>query len=83
MTKEQLLLFVQQAMEISVTSFDHTDIYGDHECEAMFGEALAMQPALRNKMQLISKCGIMLTTDKNPYRKVKHYDYNKEHIDSS
>ena len=32
MTKEQLLLFVQQAMEMGVNSFDHTDIYGDHEC---------------------------------------------------
>ena len=80
MTREQLLLFVQQAMDMGVTSFDHADIYGNHECEAMFGEALALQPALRNKMQLISKCGIMLTTDKNPDRKVKHYDYSKAHI---
>lgn len=80
MSKEELLSFTEKAMAMDVTSFDHADIYGNYECEAMFGEALALKPGLRKDMQLISKCGIMLTTDKNPDRKVKHYDYSKQHI---
>lgn len=83
LSKEQLLTLIEQSLELGVTSFDHADIYGNYECEALFGEALALKPVLRKEMQLISKCGIMLVTDKNPQRTVKHYDYSKPHIINS
>ncbi len=63
-----------------MTSFDHADIYGGYECEALFGKALAEAPELRDQMQLISKCDIMLTTDKHPERRVKYYDSSPAHI---
>ena len=83
LSKQQLLQLIEESIALGVTSFDHADIYGNYECEAIFGEALALKPALRKQMQLISKCGIMLVTDKNPQRTVKHYDYSKTHIINS
>lgn len=63
-----------------ITSFDHADIYGDYGCEALFGQALAADPSLRKQMQLISKCDILLLSDKHPSRRVKYYDTSAEYI---
>jgi len=77
---QDLLSFIREVMEAGVTTFDHADIYGHGECEALFGEALALQPGLRDGMQLITKCGIQLISEHFPGRKVKHYDYSYNHI---
>ena len=66
-----------------ITSFDHADIYGDYQCEAMFGKALAQNPQLRQQMQLISKCNIALTSNHFPNRRVKHYDTSAQYITNS
>lgn len=65
--------WIEQALELGITSFDHADIYGDYRAEALFGEALKAAPALRRRMQLVSKCGIRLRSADHPYR-VNHYD---------
>lgn len=65
--------WIEQALELGITSFDHADIYGDYRAEALFGEALKAAPALRGRMQLVSKCGIRLRSADRPYR-VNHYD---------
>lgn len=80
MSTQQLNAFVKEAIEMGITTYDHADIYGNHTCEAMFGNAVGMEHALREKMQLVSKCGIKLTTDKFPHRKVKYYDYSASYI---
>lgn len=80
MTDQQLLTYLKQSIEAGITTFDHADIYGDYECEAAFGKALQLDPALRSQMQLITKCGIKLKSSKFPDRKLKYYDYSKEYI---
>ncbi len=83
MTDQQLLNFAQEAVGLGISSFDHADIYGNHTCEAAFGRALKLSPAFRNQIELVTKCGIMLTTDKFPQRQVKHYNYSAAHIINS
>lgn len=83
LSKQELLKLVQQAIELGVTSFDHADIYGDYSCESLFGEALALHKGLRGDIQLITKCGIKLLSEKFPQREVKIYDYSADHIVSS
>ena len=78
--KKDLAVFLEKIMEIGVTSFDHADIYGDYSCEKIFGDALRIQPSLRKNMQIITKCGIKLLSDKYPERKLKIYDYSYSHI---
>ncbi|WP_416828358.1 aldo/keto reductase [Ectobacillus polymachus] len=83
MSKEEILSFTEQCIELGITTFDHADIYGDYTCEALFGEVLKSKPSLRDSMQLVTKCGIKLLSEKYPKRTVKHYDTSKEHIIAS
>lgn len=80
LSDDQLLKLIEQVLELGITSFDHADIYGNHTCEAYFGRALAVKPELREKMELISKCGIKMATDYNPELDIKIYDYSTEYI---
>jgi predicted oxidoreductase len=80
LTGNNLLDFIKQSMEAGINTFDHADIYGNYSCEELFGQAMAGQSALRTRMQLVSKCGIKLVSDKRPDHKVKTYDTSKAHI---
>jgi predicted oxidoreductase len=51
--------------------------------EALFGEALAMQPGLRAKLQLVSKCGIKLISPARPEHRIKSYDASPAHVRAS
>lgn len=77
---QQRLAWIEQCIERGVTTFDHADIYGNYGVEALFGEALALRPDLRKKIQLVSKCGIKLLSDQRPQHQIKSYDYSRKHI---
>ncbi len=79
-THQELLSFIKESVEIGVTTFDHADIYGNHECEAAFGKVTKNNSLLRDQMQLVTKCGIKLNTNKFPERKLKYYDYSASYI---
>lgn len=71
---------IQTSLDEGITTFDHADLYGDHSNEELFGVSLKKNPALRDKMQLVTKCGIKFRSAKRPGTWVKHYDTSKEHI---
>jgi predicted oxidoreductase len=83
MAPQQRLAFIEQCLELGVTSFDHADIYGGYGVEALFGEALALKPALRERMQIVSKCGIKLLSPNRPGHTIQHYDTTAAHIAAS
>ena len=78
-----LLDLIRAGLDLGITTFDHADIYGDHTCQELFGRALALEPALREKMQLVTKCGIMLASPNRPDHALKHYDTSRAHIMAS
>jgi len=80
LSQHQLLYRTQQCIDIGVTTIDSADIYGDYSCEKLFGDALALEPSVRNQIQIITKCGIRLISGKFPEVTVKHYDYSYNHI---
>ncbi|MBN4082868.1 MAG: oxidoreductase [Lutibacter sp.] len=80
---EELLKLTQQTIELGISTFDHADIYGNYSCEKLFGDALNLNKGLRKDIQIITKCGIKLISDKFPSRKIKLYDYSFDHIISS
>ncbi len=82
-TPQQRLAWIEANLELGVTSFDHADIYGGYSVESLFGEALALRPALRERMQLVSKCGIQLVAPARPGNLVKHYDTSAAHLRAS
>lgn len=72
--------WIEQALDLGISGFDHADIYGgNHAVEALFGEALAARPGLRERVQLITKCGIRLPEA----GRAKHYDTRAAHIAAS
>ena len=83
MSNQELLHFVEEAMDLGVTTFDHADIYGDYTCEALFGQIFRLKPGLRKRMQLVTKCGIKMVSEKYTERMIKHYDTGYGHIISS
>ncbi len=81
---DELLRFVEQCMDLGITTMDHADIYGDYTCEALFGQAISGRSALREKMQIVTKCGIRRQNSQNkPGVSHQHYDTGSEHIIAS
>lgn len=79
-SKEDTLSLILHNIENGITTFDHADIYGSYTCEALFGEALNLQPSIREKMEIVTKCGIVLPSDNRPEHKTHHYNTSKQHI---
>lgn len=77
-TKEQTDLF-NFCVENGFSTFDHADIYGDYTTESRFGEALKKSGIHREKIQLISKCGIQYVGQTRD-NIIKHYNYSKNYI---
>lgn len=76
-------------LENKITTFDHADIYGSYTTEAEFGKAFASGKIGREKLQLISKCGIAAPVpplssgqhiSPNRNNTIKHYNYSKDYI---
>lgn len=78
MSARQLVSFIEEHLSLGVTTVDHADIYGGYQCEAAFGEALKLAPHLRQKMEVVSKCGIATTA--RPQNAIGHYITDRSHI---
>lgn len=70
---EKLADWIAARLDEGLNVFDHADIYGDGECERLFGKALRANPALAGKVRVITKAGIVMANhDRSPWQ-VKHY----------
>ncbi|MEC4004299.1 aldo/keto reductase [Flavobacterium sp. SUN052] len=78
LTTSEMVHLINICIENKITTFDHADIYGGYTTEAQFGKAFGESTISRDKLQLISKCGIQL--EGNRTNKIKHYNYSKEYI---
>ena len=66
---------IKTAFDAGYTHFDHADIYGDGECESLFGEILKESPNFRDNIILTSKAGIR--------REPQRYDFSADYLVSS
>ncbi|HHU70754.1 MAG TPA: aldo/keto reductase family oxidoreductase [Clostridiales bacterium] len=71
LSKNEAEAFVQAALDEGANFLDHADIYGGGKCEEVFSEAIHMTPAVREKIILQSKCGIVPGN---------RFDFSKDHI---
>ena len=70
---------VRAAWDAGYTHFDHADIYGGGQCEAVFGEALRESPSMRERLLITTKCGIR--PPGTPHESAPHrFDFSREHI---
>ncbi|ETT60956.1 putative oxidoreductase [Paenibacillus sp. FSL R7-277] len=64
---------IHSALEVGIDFFDHADIYAGGKAEEVFGDVLATNPGMRDRLMIQAKCGI-----RNGF-----FDFSKEHIVSS
>ena len=79
----ELIDFIETCLDVGITTMDHADIYGEYQNEEIFGRALKERPDLREKIELVSKCGICLPVGNRPENKLQHYNTTAEHIQKS
>ena len=71
LSRSELDVLIRSDLDAGISFFEHADIYGGNgRCEALFGDILRGDPALREKMTIQTKCGI----------RPGQYDFSKEHI---
>ena len=54
MSARQLVSFIEEHLDLGVTTVDHADIYGGYQCEAAFGEALKLAPHVKKTSLVIT-----------------------------
>ena len=64
---------INTALDEGINFFDHADIYGGGRSEEKFSQSIGMNPSIREKFILQTKCGI----------RKRFFDFSKEHILSS
>lgn len=79
----ETLHWIKTCLELGITTFDHADIYGLYTNEARFGEALKLDPSVRENLELVTKCDICLVCEKKPENSVNHYNTSPDHIIAS
>ncbi|WP_312762031.1 aldo/keto reductase [Epilithonimonas sp.] len=76
---KEIQKLIEFCLEENITTFDHADIYGGHTTEELFGNAWKEMDLKRENLQFISKCGIVMNSEKKPSA-LKYYNYNKDYI---
>lgn len=71
---------VNLCLEFGINTFDHADMYGDYQCEELFGKLISSKAFKREDIVLFSKCGLVMPHASLPNVRVKHYNTSKDHI---
>ncbi|MDT8719437.1 aldo/keto reductase [Clostridium sp. 19966] len=71
LSKAEAEKVIKLSLEEGINFFDHADIYGGGKSEEIFADAINMSSAIREKMIIQTKCGIVSG---------KMYDFSKGHI---
>jgi len=74
---------VNLCLELGINTFDHADVYGGYECEALFGDIIKKKSFKREDIVLFSKCGLLLPDTNRPNVRIKHHDTSSKHITES
>ena len=74
---------IQSCLDQGITTFDQADIYGGYTAEAVMGAALKANPSLRQNMEIVTKCDIVVDAGRHTGARVKHYDTSRQHIHAS
>jgi len=74
---------INAALDQGITTFDQADIYGGYTAEAVMGAAMKANPSLRQRMEIVSKCDIVIDAGRHSGARVKHYNTTAAHIKAS
>ncbi|MDO5642479.1 MAG: aldo/keto reductase [Paracoccus sp. (in: a-proteobacteria)] len=74
---------VEACLAQGISTLDQADIYGGYTAEAILGQALKAAPELRDKIEIVTKCGIVVPVGRHASARVKHYDTSARHINAA
>jgi len=64
---QTVLSLIENALSLGIITFDLSDVYGGNEkCMKLVGQALALKPGLRSKMEIIAKMDVGNGYDTSP-----------------
>jgi len=69
--KSEAEKMIKTSLDEGINFFEHADIYGGGKSEEVFADAISMNPTIREKMIIQTKCGIVPGV---------MFDFSKEHI---
>ncbi|MFO1482857.1 MAG: aldo/keto reductase [Verrucomicrobiaceae bacterium] len=79
-TPQALLSRFKACADMGITTLDTAEIYGGYHVEEAMGGALKLDPAFRDKIEVVTKCGIYIPCEFHPERKVAFYNVTAERI---
>lgn len=71
---------INHCLELGINTFDHADIYGDYQCEELFGNVIKQRSFKREDIVLFTKCGLLLPGSSRPEVRIPHFNTSREHI---
>ncbi|MFT3823022.1 MAG: aldo/keto reductase [Chitinophagaceae bacterium] len=71
---------INLCLELGINTFDHADIYGDYQCEEIFGNAIKQKSFKREDLVLFTKCGLLVPGASHPEVRISHFNTSREHI---
>lgn len=74
---------IEACLAQGITTMDQADIYGGYEAEEVLGHALRAAPKLRDQIEIVTKCDILVGAGRYASTRVKHYDTSAAHIAAS
>jgi len=72
---------IDACLDQGITTLDQADIYGGYRAEEIMGAALT--PALRHRVEIVTKCDIVAPVGRHGAVRVKHYDTSRAHVQAS
>ena len=74
---------IEACLAQGITTMDQADIYGGYMAEEIMGNALRAAPALKDQIEIVSKCDIVISAGRYAGAGVKYYDTSAAHVTAS
>lgn len=72
---------IAACLDQGITTMDQAAVYGGYTAEAVLGDALT--PELRQKIEIVTKCGIIAPMGRHADAKLGHYDTSRAAVEHS
>jgi predicted oxidoreductase len=74
---------IEACLAQGITTMDQADIYGGYMAEEIMGNALRAAPALKDQIEIVTKCDIIVSAGRYAGAGVKYYDTSAAHVTAS
>jgi predicted oxidoreductase len=71
---------IEACIAQGITTMDQADIYGGYVAEEVLGNALKAAPALKDQIEIVTKCDIVAPAGRYSDARLKYYDTSRAHI---